>query len=122
MLTYSQTAGTMRDAAGNLYGTGYSGHGDGKNKPAAQSIPNVGPIPQGRYSIGKPYDSTHTGPFTLPLIGLSIDKCFGRSDFRIHGDSREHPGEASHGCIILPRDVRERINATNTDRLLEVIA
>jgi hypothetical protein len=31
---------------------------------------------------------------------------FGRSEFLCHGDSIEHPGAASEGCIITPRVVR----------------
>jgi hypothetical protein len=34
--------------------SGYSGAGDGKNKPEMQDVPNVGPIPQGNYTIGEP--------------------------------------------------------------------
>ena len=33
---------------------GYSGHGEGKNNPAMQKVPNVGPIPVGKYTIGQP--------------------------------------------------------------------
>jgi hypothetical protein len=45
---------------------------------------------------------------------------FGRSEFRIHGDSIAHPGMASHGCIILPRAVRDAIWRSG-DRALEVV-
>ena len=36
---------------------------------------------------------------------------FGRDSFLIHGDSSEHPGAASRGCIILPRNIRDQIAA-----------
>lgn len=120
MLTWSQSRGELSQN-GDFWGKGYSGHGDGVNNPAMQRIPDVGPIPQGTYKILPPTDSPRTGPFTLPLIAVNIDLCFGRSDFRIHGDSKDHPGQASHGCIILPRDVRERIDRENPDRLIRVI-
>jgi hypothetical protein len=119
MLTWSQTRGEL-SKAGDFWAKGYSGHGAGVNSPAMQQVHEIGPIPRGVWSIGAPYDSDKTGPFTLPLIAANIDLCFGRSDFRIHGDSKEHPGEASHGCIILPRATRERINA-EADRRIEVV-
>jgi len=120
MVTWSQSKGVLTKN-GEYWGRGYSGHGAGVNNPAMQQVRDIGPIPQGVYAIDHPYDSPNTGPFTLPLTAKNIDLCFGRSDFRIHGDSKEHPGQASHGCIILPRDVRERIDRENQDRLLEVI-
>lgn len=40
--------------------------------------------------------------------------------FRIHGDSIRAPGTASHGCIILPRAIRDRIWASG-DRALQVV-
>jgi hypothetical protein len=39
----------------------------------------------------------------------------------MHGDSKEHPGCASQGCIILPRPVREQVWHSG-DRELEVRA
>ena len=39
----------------------------------------------------------------MPLIPSPTNEMFGRSEFLIHGDSLEHPGAASEGCIILPR-------------------
>jgi hypothetical protein len=44
----------------------------------------------------------------------------GRGGFLIHGDSLQHTGSASHGCIILPRPTRMEI-AASEDRELEVI-
>ncbi len=120
MLTWSQSRGEL-SKDGDFWGKGYSGHGEGVNNPAYQQVHDVGPIPQGTYRILPPTDSPRTGPFTLPLIAVDIDKCFGRSDFRIHGDSKTAPGTASHGCIILPRDVRERIDRENQDRLITVV-
>ena len=103
-----------------MLGQGYSGNGKGKNNPDYESVENVGPLPKGDYDIGEPYFSAHTGPFTLPLIPYPTNNMFGRSDFKIHGDSIKMPGTASNGCIILPREVRESIN-NNVDKLLKVI-
>ncbi len=93
----------------------------GKNNPAMQDRPNVGPIPQGRYGVGDPRDSAQVGPYALPLDPLPGTTTFGRSAFMIHGDSIVHPGMASHGCIILLRDARHKI-AESGDRELRVAA
>ena len=46
---------------------------------------------------------------------------FGRDGFLLHGDSKESPGRASHGCVIMPRSVREQVWKSG-DRDLEVVA
>jgi hypothetical protein len=66
-------------------------------------------LPRGLYTIEPPHDSPQVGPYAMSLIPDPANEMFGRSDFLIHGDSIEHPGQASHGCIILPRSVREKI-------------
>lgn len=91
---------------------GYSGAGDCKNVPDAQVIHNRGPIPIGLYKIGKHVDTVTHGPFVLPLTPSEANTMYGRDGFLIHGDSVIHPGTASEGCIILPRDVREEIEAS----------
>lgn len=101
--------------------TGYSGHDEGKNKPELQHVPNVGPIPQGAWLIGTPSESKAHGPLALHLVPLTGTNTFGRSGFLCHGDSSEHPGEASEGCIILPRPVRDELYAS-TDKLLIVLS
>ncbi|HLG99830.1 MAG TPA: tlde1 domain-containing protein [Bryobacteraceae bacterium] len=121
MFTYSQRAGTLLHN-GILIGSGYSGHGDGKNDPDFQNIANVGPIPRGKYRIGGPEDlqgGPH-GPYVLPLRPDPENEMFGRSGFLIHGDEIAHPGEASFGCIIMAREIREAITRWG-DSDLEVI-
>jgi len=76
---YSQSTGRLThvDDKGNINYTadatadsGYSGYGPGLNNPAMQSVQAkkhgdpAGPIPQGLYIIGKPYDSPTTGPIS----------------------------------------------------------
>lgn len=34
----------------------------------------------------------------------------------IHGDSRDHPGEASNGCIVMQANIRRRIAKRVSDR------
>lgn len=120
MWTWDQSAGELsRD--GEVVSRGYSGSGRGKNNPSMQAAKGVGPIPRGDWRITGVKDSPNTGPFTIVLQpNADTDTC-GRSDFRIHGDSIARPGEASHGCIILPRSVREAI-WNSKDRMLRVIA
>lgn len=89
--------------------TGYSGAPAGLNDPSRQDEPDVGPIPCGTWTIGAPYFSQSHGPYVLPLTPQPGTQTFGRGGFLIHGDSLEHPGEASKGCIILPLAVRQQI-------------
>lgn len=124
MWTYQQRTGSLLKADGECLATGYSGFGADKNQPADESVKDLGPIPEGRYAIGLPQcvvEPGPHGPFVLPLTPLPSNQMFGRAGFLIHGDSIEHPGAASHGCIILPRPVREAI-AGSADNQLEVVA
>lgn len=119
MWVWDQSAGTLsRDGA--RVATGYSGRDLGKNNPAMQAAVAVGPVPRGMWAIGAPYDSANVGPYALPLSPMAGTDPLGRSAFRIHGDSIRAPGTASHGCIILPRAIRERI-WTSGDHLLRVV-
>jgi len=114
--TYSQSTGTLtRDS--QFVATGYSGAGIGRNNPAEESVPDVGPIPQGRYSIGPPFDAVIQGPCVMRLTPVGHD-ALGRDGFLIHGDNLAH--DASTGCIILPREVRDAIAASD-DCDLEVV-
>ena len=87
---------------------GYSGRGEGRNNPAMEAVRGVGPIPAGRWRIGPPHLSARTGPHVMTLTPIGHD-AHGRSAFQIHGDNAA--GDASSGCIVLPRWVRERISA-----------
>jgi hypothetical protein len=121
MFVYRQGTGEILDDEG-VFGLGYAGHGPGKNNGALQDVKNVGPIPRGAWRIvGEPFNSKLNGPFCLRLQPLDGTETFGRSGFLIHGDSFSHPGEASRGCIILPRSVREKIWASGY-RLITVVA
>ncbi|KQX19328.1 MULTISPECIES: tlde1 domain-containing protein [unclassified Sphingomonas] len=119
MWKWDQSAGELYHD-GKLISRGYAGRGRGKNNPAMQAAVAVGPIPRGRWKIGAPYDSKNTGPFTLMLDPEPGTNTLGRSAFRIHGDSIRDPGNASHGCIILPPQVRRQI-WNSGDRALEVV-
>lgn len=119
MWTYSQSTGVLKRDAETI-SKGYSGFGEGKNNGAMEQVPNVGPIPRGRYEISAPYDTTTHGPYVMALAPQPGTETFGRSGFLIHGDSIENPGQASHGCIILPRVARNLIGKS-CERFIDVI-
>lgn len=124
MFIYEQSTGKLSHngvVVGLPVGAGYSGHGPGRNVPAEQMVPNVGPIPVGVYSIGPVFDHPQKGPRVMRLTPVSDTVTFGRSGFMIHGDNAK--GDASEGCIILPRAVREAISVVVNagDKTLKVI-
>ena len=115
--TYKQSNGLLTKD-GVFEGTGYSGAGAGRNNPAMQDVPNVGPIPQGSYTIGPAYDEVPgLGPCVMHLDPQPGTNDFGRSAFRIHGNDAEN--DASHGCVILGPAIRHLI-AGSDDRTLTV--
>ena len=118
--TYAQRTGEFQQD-GRHVARGYSGAGAGKNNPTMQQVPNVGPIPQGDWTIAGPPVNTHDhGPYVLALKPAPTTETYGRSGFLMHGDSIESPGCASHGCLIMPRPVRERV-WNSGDRDLKVV-
>lgn len=99
---------------------GYSGYGEAKNRTEDQHRPGLGPIPCGAYLIGSESDDLKHGPCALHLLPLTGTQTFERSGFMVHGDSKDHPGAASHGCIIVGPDVRHAMRDGH-DKLLVVI-
>jgi len=117
---YNQSNGYLSHR-GMLVGQGYSGHGNGVNNPAMQNVPNVGPIPQGEWTIGAVIEQHPTlGEIVLPLLPAEGTETFGRSGFFMHGDEIDAPGEdlASHGCIVMPRNVREAVAYSGDETLV----
>ena len=106
--------GTQLDASG------YSGHPPHVNDVGAQGLHAQGPIPAGTWKLGEPADHPNLGPLAIPLEPADGTDTFGRDGFFIHGDSIEHPGFASHGCIVLPRDVRQAV-ASSGETFIEVV-
>ncbi len=119
--TYCQKTGELQQD-GQPVATGYSGAGDGKNNPAMENVHNVGPIPQGHWTIvGPPVNTEQHGPYVLSLKPAAETLTFGRDGFLLHGDSKESPGCASQGCIIMPRAAREQVWKSD-DADLNVVA
>ena len=119
MWTYEQATGRFSHD-GVAVAFGYSGRDEGKNNPAMQYLQGIGPLPRGAYTIGDAVDTDTHGPCVMPLSHDASNEMFGRSGFLIHGDSIAAPGTASHGCIILPRAIRDLINLCK-DRCLSVV-
>lgn len=121
MWRYQQSTGQLHNDEMVLTAIGYSGHEEGLNNPALQSVPNVGPTPQGIYDVGEPKDTEKHGPYVLRLTPKEGTDTFGRSGFLAHGDSIIKPGTASEGCIVLPLLARQRIWDSG-DHTIEVVA
>ena len=121
MWTYAQKSGDLLQD-GQEIATGYSGRDNGKNNPAMQAVHNVGPIPQGDWTIaGPPFNTAKHGPYVLRLEPSPATNTFGRDGFLMHGDSIKSPGTASEGCIIMPRVIREKVWESG-DTSLQVVA
>ena len=122
MFIYKVSTGELTAANGTV-SKGYSGAaGIGKNNPAEEDVKNVGPIPEGEYTIqGPPFDTPTHGPFVMRLIPKATNDMHGRSGFLMHGDSIKRPGTASQGCIIMGFAIRHAVWESG-DRDLTVIA
>lgn len=117
--TYQQSTGNFFQEQTFIV-TGYSGQGEGRDNPSAESIPNMGPIPEGYYSIGSGFAHPQCGPMSMHLTPLEGTNTYGRDSFLIHGDNASLDHTASHGCIILPRQVRDLVSASSDRELIVV--
>jgi hypothetical protein len=122
MWTYFQRTGALLDQYQNRVCVGYAGKGEGKNNPEFQHVKNVGPLPAGVYLMTDIIkEGAKTGPMTIILKPHPENKMYRRSGFLIHGDSMAKPGEASEGCIIIPRVERLRL-WESPDHLIWVVS
>jgi hypothetical protein len=120
MWSYDSANGNLSQD-GAFVGTGYSGFGDGVNNPAEEMDADIGPIPRGNYTIEPFFDDPGgKGPIVAHLEPAPENTMFGRTGFMIHGDNAAMNHTASHGCIILARDIRQRISDSG-DTALEVV-
>jgi hypothetical protein len=94
---------------------GYAGRGAGRNNPAMQHVRNVGPLPAGVYKISRPFLHARMGPMTFRLTPDPDNVMHHRSGFLIHGDN--NIGDASSGCIILPRPARDLLDRSGVRTL-----
>lgn len=120
MWVYQQSTGILLHD-GEHIAVGYSGHAEGVNNPLKESERNVGPIPEGVWTIGDAFQHPTKGPVCMRLTPTSGRDPHGRNGFMIHGDNSKMDRSASEGCIILSRSVRVAIS-NSPDRDLLVIA
>ena len=123
MWIYQQSMGYLITPDGlRLEPVGYAGHGDGLNNPGMQNMKDVGPLPQGFYTVGDAIDDPQVGEYALPLIPDAENEMFGRADFFCHGDDIRNPGKhtASDGCMVQARQNREQLGSS-ADKRLQVI-
>lgn len=90
---------------------GYSGYGSCKNKPECQGVKQLGPIPHGKYTVGKSTE-IHGGKIktAIPLTPDPANDMMGRDGFFVHGDGTVKPGEASEDCIICSLETRKKMD------------
>ena len=124
MYNYHQASGIL-DHDGVVLLHCYAGHGVGLNNPAMQDQHDVGPLPEGHYTMAA-YDrfSAHRRVSRRSsLFPDTANQMFDRSGFRIHGDNAAANHTASDGCIIAGHIV-ERTGIWNSggDRDLMVFA
>jgi RHS repeat-associated protein len=120
---WSQSAGTMSNtnSPGIVVGNGYAGQGRGVNNPSMQSVPGIGPLPQGSYTIG-PQQTNTTGsgvvlPGSMRLTPDASNDMLGRAGFLIHGGNMTTQS-SSAGCIVLQPNVRNLIGRSGDNRLI----
>ncbi|MEN5017473.1 tlde1 domain-containing protein [Erwinia sp. Eh17-17] len=110
---------TFTHNGSNRLPANYAGAGGYKDDPTKECIINKGPLPHGNYTIGAPYNSPHTGKYTLSLTPKSSSDMCGRDAFKIHGMNSKHPDDSSNGCIIAPLSVRKAIyNSGDTELIV----
>ena len=121
--TWMQLTGQLYTPQGALCAQGYSGHDAGRNNPALQASPNIGPLPWGLWTMGEcPAPGGRRGPMAIPLEPYLGTQTCGRSGFYIHGDTLEdvldHTQCASHGCVVIGPAARKAIIASGVKHLL----
>jgi hypothetical protein len=113
---WRQSTGEWFFPDGKIAFTGYAGGNGGKrpeavNNPAFEAVRNVGPLPKGRYMIGRIHDKStdgaafdsRFGPSYIRLVADAANVMHGRDGFLIHwdrADRAKNPRAASDGCII----------------------
>lgn len=121
MYRYHQSTGVFERDGVTLF-TGDAGHGAGVNNPSLQQQHNVGPLPQGRYTMLQfVAKATKTGLGTIRLQPDPANQMFGRSAFCIHGDNSAHNRSASTGCIIIGRAPDRQAIWNDPDHDVEVV-
>lgn len=99
----------------------YSGYPPYLDDVSAIHIVGKGPLPPGDYTLLAAFDSDLLGPLAIPLNPEPTNLMYNRGGFFAHGDSLLRPGMGSHGCLVMPHEIRVKMSAS-LDRLLRVVA
>ncbi|WP_419964391.1 tlde1 domain-containing protein [Pantoea vagans] len=95
----------------------YAGAEGYKNDTDYECAVNRGPLPRGKYRIGRPLAKHESaGLYVLPLTPHRDNAMCGRAGFLIHGDNGK--GTASTGCIVASLTVRQKIAASGDRELI----
>jgi hypothetical protein len=112
--TYQQTAHSILRPDGSLLtDTAYSGHGVGLNNPSLQSVPDIGPIPQGEYTLSPFFTHPRLGNLCARFMPKPGSTTYGRSGFDLHGDNQYRNHTASEGCVVVDKPYRLEISHSN---------
>lgn len=93
MFIFEQSTGRSLNN-GLVLGTGHAGNGAGLNNPAQQAGHNIGPLPQGNYTIMPEASNPQLGIVAMALVPDKDNEMFGRAGFYIHAPV------LSEGCIV----------------------
>ena len=118
MWQYSQSSGELSRSAGS-YSCSWFGYSGAFPFSWPDYVVSKGPIPLGKYTIGKPTDEK--GPLTLPLTPDPSNAMHSREGFLIHAENASHPAHSSEGCIIQCEPARQAV-VDSQDYELEVVA
>src|ERR1022692_2365841 len=99
-----RTAAGWQTDSNRLFRSRYRQEQSGDGKSAQRRTHTAGRLE----NVGPPVNTTDHGPYVLTLKPAPDTLTFGRGGFLLHGDSKESPGCASHGCVISPLELRER--------------
>ncbi len=125
---YEQSTGRLFRAGNNpsattFVGEGYAGNGLGLNNAELEIIQNRGPLPRGRYTIGRQGTIvTQRGTELQSSMRLIPDRenwMYDRAGFLIHGGNMQ-TRQSSNGCIVMPKSIRDQIGASG-DACLKVV-
>ena len=70
MWTFKISEGVLLHNGLVICDTAYSGYGAHANQPADESLKNLGPLPEGTYTIGRPED-LEGGPHGAYVLALT---------------------------------------------------
>ncbi len=106
---YVQATGELIDPDGKVAEIGYAGRAAGLNNPAMEAVHEIGPLPQGRYSVYPRINHTRLGSDALPLSPYGSNVMWGRGGFYVHADNAKRDHSASEGCIVMGAATRARL-------------